>query len=130
MALAKEHEQLIEAVGSMSVLELSELVKALEEKFGISGMQMMAAGAASPAAEAVADEDAKSLFKVTIKDPGTEKIKVIKALRLIKKDMGLGDAKKAVEECQTIAESVAKEEADKMKKDLEAAGAKVELTPM
>ena len=130
MALAKERDQLIEAIGAMSVLELSELVKALEEKFGISGMQLMAAGAAPAASEAASVEDENVLLRVTIKDPGTEKIKVIKALRLIKKDMGLGDAKKAVEECQTIAEGVAKQEADKMKKDLEAAGAKVELTSM
>lgn len=128
MALTKE--QLIEEISAMTALELSTMVKALEEKFGISAMPTMAVGAVAGPAEAAPAAAEKALFKVTIKDGGSDTIKVIKALRTFKKDMGLGDAKKAVVECQTIGEGIAKEEAEKMKKELEAAGAKIELTPM
>jgi len=118
--------KIIEQVGSMSVLELSDLVKALEEKFGVSAaMPVAAAGAAAPV-EAAAE--AKSEYKVTLKSFGEKKIDVIKALRKVT-DMALADAKKAVEEAPTvIAPSAAKEDADKMKADLEAAGATVELS--
>ena len=118
--------KIIEQVGSMSVLELSDLVKALEDKFGVSAaMPVVAAGAAAPV-EAAAE--AKSEYKVTLKSFGEKKIDVIKALRKVT-DMALADAKKAVEEAPTvIAPSAAKEDADKMKADLEAAGATVELS--
>jgi len=118
--------KIIEQVGSMSVLELSDLVKALEEKCGVSAaMPVAAAGAAAPV-EAAAE--AKSEYKVTLKSFGEKKIDVIKALRKVT-DMALADAKKAVEEAPTvIAPSAAKEDADKMKADLEAAGATVELS--
>lgn len=127
--MSKNFDQLIESVEKMSVLELSELIKALEEKFGVSAAAM-AAPAAAPAAGGAADEAAaeKSEFKVTLKDMGSEKIKVIKALRQVM-TLGLAEAKKTVESAPvTLGEAVSKEEAQKMKETLEAAGATVELS--
>ncbi len=127
MALNKE--KFIEEIGSMSVLELSELVKALETKFGVSAAAPAAgvavAAAAAPAAAAGGE---KTEFKVELSDGGAEKIKVIKALRTVT-TLGLTEAKKAVEEAPTvIAEAASKADAQKMKEALEAAGAKVTLS--
>lgn len=119
--------KLIEEIGSMSVLELANLVKALEEAFGVSAAMQVVAAPAAVAGEAAAVE-VKSEFKVTLKDVGEKKIDVIKALRKVT-TLNLSDAKKAVDEAPTvIGESVAKEDAQKMKTELEAAGAKVELS--
>jgi len=120
--------KLIEEIGNMSVLELANLVKALEEAFGVSAaMQVVAAPAASASTEAAAE--VKSEYKVTLKDSGDKKIDVIKALRKVVTTLNLSDAKKAVDEAPTvIGEAVTKEEAQKMKEALEAAGAKVELS--
>lgn len=130
MAAIKGNEKLIEEISNMSVLELSELVKALEEKFGVSAAAPVAVAGAAPAAGGDAPAaEAKTEFKVTLQGGGDEKIKVIKALRSVKKDLGLADAKKAVEEAPyVVAEGVSKEDAEKMKKELEAAGATVELS--
>ena len=130
MAATKNtNEKLIEKIGSMTVLELSELVKALEEEFGVSAA-MPVAQAAAPAAggDAGAEkEEEKSEYKVTLKECGPEKIKTIKALRQVT-TLSLTDAKKAAEETPTvIAESAPKDDAKKMKETLEAAGAKVDL---
>ena len=128
---SKSYEKLIEDIGNMSVLELSDLVKALEDKFGVSAaMPAMAAApaaaAAAPAAAAQAEE--KSEYKVTLEDSGAEKIKVIKALKSVTQ-LSLTDAKKAVEEAPSvIAESASKDDARKIKEALEAAGAKVKLS--
>lgn len=127
--MALNREKFIEEIGNMSVLELSELVKALEDKFGVSAAAAVsaapAAGAAAPAAAAGAE---KSEFKVELSDGGAEKIKVIKALRTVT-TLGLTEAKKAVEEAPTvIAEAASKADAQKMKEALEAAGAKVTLS--
>jgi large subunit ribosomal protein L7/L12 len=129
---SKSYEKLIEDIGNMSVLELSDLVKALEDKFGVSAaMPAMAAapaatGAAAPAAAAQAEEKAE--YKVTLQDAGAEKIKVIKALKGATQ-LSLTDAKKAVEEAPSvIAESASKDDARKLKEALEAAGAKVQLS--
>ena len=119
----------IEEIGSMSVLELANLVKALEEAFGVSA-SMPAMASAAPAAEAgeAAVSEVKSEFKVTLKEVGDKKIDVIKALRKVT-TLNLSDAKKAVDEAPTvIGESVAKDDAQKMKTELEAAGAKIELS--
>ena len=127
---AKSYEKFVDEIGNMTVLELADLVKALESKFGISAAMPMAsaapaAAAASEAAPAVAE---KSEYKVTLKDSGAEKIKVIKALREVIPNLTLSDAKKLTEETPAvIAESVAKADAEKMKKKLEEVGAKVEL---
>ncbi len=127
--MAAKYEKFIDEVSAMSVLDLAELVKALETKFGVSaampvGAMMPAAGAA----EAAAPAEEKSEFKVTMKEGGTDKIKVIKALRQVT-TLGLTEAKKAVEEAPTVlGEAVPKEKAKEMKTVLEAAGAKVELS--
>lgn len=127
---AKTYEKFVDEIGNMTVLELADLVKALEAKFGISAAMPMAAAAPAAAASAEAAPAAaeKSEYKVTLKDAGAEKIKVIKALREVIPNLALSDAKKLTEETPAVvAESVAKADAEKMKKKLEEAGAKVEL---
>ena len=120
------HEEIIAAVESMTVLELADLVKAMEEKFGVSAAATAvvagpAAGAAAPAAEE------KTEFDVVLAEVGSEKIKVIKAVREIT-GLGLADAKAVVEAApKAIKEGVSKDEAEELKKKLEEAGAKVEL---
>jgi large subunit ribosomal protein L7/L12 len=128
---SKSYEKLVEEIGSMTVLDLADLVKALETKFGVSAaMPVAAAGAAAPAAasEAAAPKEEKSEYKVTLKEAGSDKIKVIKALRTVVTGLTLTDAKAKVEEAPSvIAEAASKDDAQKMKKALEEAGAKVEL---
>lgn len=124
----KSYENLIDQIGQMSVIELAEMVKALEEKFGVSAAPQVAAMPAAGAAPAAAQAEEKSEYKVTLKESGAEKIKVIKALRTVT-TLGLGEAKTAVENAPTvIAEAASKDDAKKMKEALEAAGAKVELS--
>lgn len=126
--MAKQ-EQLIQDIGNMSVLELAELVKALETKFGVSAAMPVAAGPAAAAPEAGAKkEEEKSEYKVELTDGGADKIKVIKALRSVT-TLGLTEAKKAVEEAPSvIAEAASKDDSKKIKEALEAAGAKVKLS--
>jgi|SRR5436190_9564579 len=126
---AKSHEKFIEEIGNMTVLELADLVKALEAKFNISAaMPMASAASVAPAAAEASAVVEKNEFKVTLKDSGAEKIKVIKVLREIIPNLALSDAKKLAEEAPAvIAESVVKADAEKMKKKLEEVGAKVEL---
>ena len=115
---------MIEEVKSLTVLELNELVKALEEEFGVSAAAM-AAPAAGGAAAAPAEE--KTEFDVVLADIGAEKIKVIKVVREIT-GLGLGEAKALVEAApKAIKEGVSKDEAEELKKKIEEAGAKVEL---
>ena len=116
---------LIEEVKALTVLELSELVHALEDEFGVSAAAPVAvAAAAAPAAEAAAE---KTEFDVVLASFGDEKIKVIKADREIT-GLGLADAKAVVEAApKAIKEGVSKDEAEDLKKKLEEAGAKVEL---
>lgn len=125
---SKNIEKVIEIIDTMPMLEVADLVKALEEKYGVSSaMPMMAAPAAAAATAAPAQEE-KAQYKVTLQDGGTDKVKTIKALRQVVPTLNLTDAKKAVESAPTvIAEAAPKEEADKMKKVLEEAGAKVQL---
>lgn len=121
--------KIIDEISKMSVMELADLVKALEEKFGVSAAAPVAASAAAPAAAATAAAPAeeKSEFKVTLKDAGTDKIKVIKALRTVS-TLSLGAAKEAVENTPfVVSEAASKDDANKIKKALEEAGAKVEL---
>lgn len=125
---AKTYEKFIDEIGNMTVIELADLVKALESKFGISAAAPMASAAPAAAAEAAPAVAEKSEYKVTLSDAGAEKIKVIKALREIVPNLTLSDAKKLTEETPAVvAESVSKADADKMKKKLEEVGAKVEL---
>ena len=126
--MASKQDQFIEDIGKMSVLELSQLVKALEEKFGVSAAAPMAVAGPAAAAEAGAAVAEKTEFKVELSDGGSEKIKVIKALRSVT-TLGLTEAKKAVEETPSvIAEAASKADAQKIKEALEAAGAKVKLS--
>ncbi len=123
------HEELIKAIEEMTVLELSELVKELEEKFGVSAsapaMMMPMAGAAAGAAAPVEEE--KTEFDVVLVDHGANKIGVIKVVREIT-GLGLKEAKDLVDGApKTVKEQAAKDEAEEIKKKLEEAGAKVEL---
>ena len=116
---------LIEEISNLSVLELSELVHALEEKFGVSAAAV-AAPAAGAAAAAPAEEE-KTEFDVVMKSFGAEKIKVIKEVRGIT-GLGLAEAKALVEKVPAkIKEQVSKDDAEALKKQLEAVGAEVEL---
>ena len=118
-------DQIIEAIESMTVLELSELVKAAEEKFGVSAAAPVAVAAAAPAEGAAAAE--KSEFDVILKDAGASKINVIKAVREAT-GLGLKEAKALVDGAPAaVKEGVAKAEAEDLKGKLEAAGATVEL---
>lgn len=123
------HEEIIKAIEEMSVLELSELVKALEEKFGVSASaapMMMAAMPGAAGAPATAAEE-KTEFDVVYKAPGANKINVIKAVREIT-SLGLKEAKDLVDNPpKNIKEGVSKEEAEEIKKKLTEAGAEVEI---
>ncbi|MAZ49150.1 MAG: 50S ribosomal protein L7/L12 [Halobacteriovoraceae bacterium] len=117
-------EQLTEAISNMSVLELSEFVKELEDKFGVSAAPVAVAGGAVAGGEAAEE---KTEFDVVLAEAGAKKINVIKEVRGIT-GLGLKEAKEIVESApKTLKEAVAKEEAEEIKKKLEAAGAKVEL---
>ena len=118
--------KLIEDVKSLTVLELSELVKALEDEFGVSAAApvAVAAAGAAPAAAAAAE---KTEFDVVLAEVGAEKIKVIKAVREIN-GLGLAEAKALVDGApKTLKEAASKDDAEEMKKKLEEVGAKVEL---
>ena len=119
--------KMIEEISKMSVRELADLVKALEEAFGVSAAAPVAAMPAAAGAVAAPAEE-KSEFKVTLKDAGANKLNVIKALRTVT-TLSLGAAKEAVDAAPfVVAESAPKEEAQKIQKTLEEAGAKVELS--
>ena len=128
-AKAMAKEDIISMVKNMTVLELSELVKALEEEFGVTAaapVAMVAVGG-GPAAAAAAPEEEKSEFTVILKEIGENKINVIKAVREVT-TLGLKEAKDLVEGApKPVKEGVNKEEAATMKKKLEEAGAKVEV---
>lgn len=120
-------DKIIDDISKLSVMELAELVKSLEDKFGVSAAAPVAAAPAAAATAAPAEEE-KSEFKVTLKDMGSEKIKVIKAVRSLT-SLSLKEAKDLVEGAPSVvAESASKDDAKKMKETLEAAGAKVELS--
>ncbi|WP_281951963.1 50S ribosomal protein L7/L12 [Nitrosophilus kaiyonis] len=126
MAITKE--DVIEYISNLSVLELSELVKEFEEKFGVSAQPTVVAGAvAAGGAEGGAAGEEKTEFDVVLTDPGAKKINAIKVVRAIT-GLGLKEAKEAVESAPTtIKEGVSKEEAEEIKKQFEEAGAKVEI---
>jgi large subunit ribosomal protein L7/L12 len=124
---SKASAKFVEEIGKLSVIELAELIKELEQTFGVSAAAP-AMAAAPAAAEAAPAAVAKSEFKVVLKDAGAEKVKVIRALRQIKKDMGVTEARTMVDETPSVVhEAAPKDEAENMKKLLEEAGAKVEL---
>jgi len=121
-------EEIIAAIEQMTVLELSDLVKALEEKFGVSAAAPMVAVGAAPAAVAPAEaEEEKTEWDVVLKDFGAKKIQVIKAVRALT-DLGLKEAKELVENAPVnVLTGVSKEVAEEAKAKLEAEGASVEL---
>ena len=124
MAISKE--DILEGIGSMSVLDLSELIKEMEEKFGVSAAAVAAAPAAVGGGDAVAAEE-KTEFDLHLTAIGDNKVNTIKAVREIT-GLGLKEAKDMVEAApKVIKEGAKKDEAEALKKQLEAAGAKVEL---
>ena len=121
------HEEIIAAVESMTVLELADLVKAMEEKFGVSAAAPLAVVAGGAGAAAPAEEE-KTEFDVVLKEAGSEKIKVIKVVREVVEGLGLKEAKEMVEAApKTIKEGVSKEEAEKIVEKFKAAGATCEI---
>ncbi|HNX61878.1 MAG TPA: 50S ribosomal protein L7/L12 [Candidatus Limiplasma sp.] len=121
------HEEFIAEIEKMSVLELNELVKALEEKFGVSAAAAVVAAPAAGAAAAAPVEE-KTEFDVILKDAGAEKIKVIKVVREVVSGLGLKEAKDLVEGTpKTVKEAVSKEEAEKIKAKFAEVGATVEI---
>ena len=127
---SKGMEDIVKQISELSVKDLAALIKTLETEFGVSASAMMAAPSAAPVAgQAVAAAEEKSDYKVTLKESGTDKMKVIKALRAIVQGLSIVEAKEKVENTPVVlAESAPKEEAMKMKDELEKAGAKVELS--
>ena len=120
------HEEIIAAVESMTILELADLVKAMEEKFGVSAAAPVAV-VGGPVAAAAAEEE-KTEFDVILKDAGAAKIKVIKVVREVVSGLGLKEAKEIVESApKTIKEGVSKEEAQKIVEQFKAVGATCEI---
>ncbi|MBO6052110.1 MAG: 50S ribosomal protein L7/L12 [Lentisphaeria bacterium] len=125
--VTQEMEQFISYVEKLSVLELSKLVKALEDRLGVSAAAPVAVAAAAPAAAAAAPAEEKTEFDVILSDVGANKIAVIKVVREVA-GLGLKEAKELVEAApKAVKEGASKEEADKIKEQLTAAGAKVEV---
>lgn len=126
--MSDKYNKIIEEIEKLTALELSELVKALEEKFGVSASAgVMAAPAASASAEASADKEEKTAFDVVLVKSGEQKIAVIKVIREVT-SKGLQEAKQLVDSApQVVKSGVAKAEADELKAKLEAAGAAVEV---
>jgi large subunit ribosomal protein L7/L12 len=123
--LSENAQKVIEMVEKMTVLELADLVKVMEEKFGVSAAAPVAV--AAPVAEAAPEEVEKSVFNIVLKDAGSNKIGVIKVVREIT-ELGLKEAKDLVEAApKVVKEGVKKEDAEAIKAKFEEAGAKVEL---
>ena len=122
--MSLSNDQIVEAIATKTLMEVMELVRAIEEKFGVSAAAPVAA--AGPAAAAAVVEE-QTEFTVVLKEAGEKKVEVIKAVRAIT-GLGLKEAKDLVEGApQTVKDAVSKADADKFKKELEAAGATVEL---
>ena len=122
--MSLSNEQIVDAIAAKSLMEVMELVKAIEEKFGVSAAAPVAVAAGPAAAAAPVEEQTE--FTVVLKAAGEKKVEVIKAVRAIT-GLGLKEAKDLTEAGGTVKEGASKEDAEKMKKDLEAAGATVEI---
>lgn len=124
-------EKIVNEIETLTALELSELAKVLEEKFGVSGMPIMAAAtqtAGAPASAGKEPAEEKTSFTVVLAEAGANKLNVIKAVRELDQSLGLMDAKKLVESApKEVLKDVKKDTAEEAKRKLEAAGAKVEL---
>jgi len=128
--LTENAEKVLQLIEKMNIVELNDLVKAMEEKFGISAVATTAAPQAATASGSAEEEqkEEKSAYNIVLESSGEQKIAVIKAVRAINPDLGLKEAKDLVEGApQTVAENVPAEEAEKAKKALEEAGATVKL---
>ena len=123
--MSLSNEEILEAIGSKTLVEVMELVKAMEEKFGVSAAAPVAV-AAGPAAAAAGPAEEQTEFTVTLKSAGEKKVEVIKVVRAIT-GLGLKEAKDLTEAGGTVKEGASKDDAAKIKKDLEAAGATVEV---
>ena len=122
-----EFEQILEAIEKLSVLELNELVKAAEEKFGVSASAPVVVGGAVAGGEAAGAAEEKTEFDVILASVGAEKMKVVKAVKDLS-GLGLKEAKEVVDNApKAVKEGVSKEEAEQMKAKLEEVGATVEL---
>ncbi|MCH2438027.1 MAG: 50S ribosomal protein L7/L12 [Acidimicrobiales bacterium] len=120
-------EEILDAIAGMSVLELSELLKDFEEKFGVTAAAPVAVAAVAPAGDAGDEEEEQTAFDVVLTEVGDKKIQVIKEVRSLT-NLGLKDAKDLVDGApQTVLEGASKEDADRAKESLEAAGASVEV---
>ena len=120
------NQEILEAIESMTLLQVKELVDEMKEKFGVTGAIAVAGGAAAGAAAAPAEEQTE--FDAILVDAGSEKIKVIKAVREVVSGLGLKEAKEFVESApKTIKEGVSKEEAEKIAEQFKAVGATVEI---
>ncbi|MFT3761012.1 MAG: 50S ribosomal protein L7/L12 [Pseudoxanthomonas sp.] len=118
------NEQIVDAIAEKTLIEVMELVKAIEEKFGVSAAAPVAVAAGPVAAGPAAEEQTE--FTVVLKSAGDKKVEVIKAVRAIT-GLGLKEAKDLTEAGGTVKEGASKEDAEKFKKELEAAGATVEV---
>lgn len=128
--LSESVQKIVDAVKTLSLMEVSELVKALEEEFGVSAQAPMMMAGIMPAGGTAATTpvEEKTEFDVILKDVGSNKIAAIKAVRSLKPELGLGEAKTFVETApKTVLEGVKKEEAESAKKLLEEAGCLVEM---
>ena len=123
--MSLSNEEILEAIGSKTLVEVMELVKAFEEKFGVSAAAPVAV-AAGPAAASAAPAEEQTEFTVVLKSAGEKKVEVIKVVRAIT-GLGLKEAKDLTEAGGTVKEGASKDDAAKIKKDLEAAGATVEV---
>ena len=125
MAVSKE--EILDAIGNMSLIDVTDLVKMMEDKFGVSAAAPVAVAAAGGGAAAAAPVEEKTEFTVALKATGEKKVEVIKAVRAIT-GLGLKEAKDLVESAPAVVkDAVSKDDAAKFKKDLEAAGATVEV---
>ena len=122
--MSLSNEQIVDAIAGKTLMEVMELVKAIEEKFGVSAAAPVAVAAGPAAAAAPVEEQTE--FTVVLKAAGEKKVEVIKAVRAIT-GLGLKEAKDLAEAGGVLKEAASKDEAEKMKKDLEAAGATVEV---
>lgn len=126
--LSANVQKIVDAVKELSLMEVSDLVKALEDTFGVTAAAPMMMGAMPGAAAAAAPVEEQTEFTVIIKDSGANKIGAIKAVRTLKPELGLGEAKAFVEKLPaTVLENAKKEDADNAKKVLEEAGCVVEM---
>jgi large subunit ribosomal protein L7/L12 len=125
--MSLSNEEIIEAIAGKSLMEVMELVKAMEEKFGVSAAAPVAAAAGPAGGAAAAPVEEQTEFSVNLKSIGEKKVEVIKVVRAIT-GLGLKEAKDLVESAPaTVKDAVSKDDAAKFKKDLEAAGATVEV---